>query len=115
VQRLADMTFEELHQAHRELWGWLAETGRSKGEWPGWQTRDVPASLCYPCLAAQWARGMKNCHVCSCCPVLEWGGRSCGDGIYGKWLRSPWGSETRKVYAREIARLPWTDRSKPCE
>lgn len=34
-------TSEELHALHKELWGWLAETGKEKKDWPGWMRKDV--------------------------------------------------------------------------
>ena len=98
-------TSEELHALHRELWGWLAETGRPwKSEWPGWKENAAP-HYCFACgEMAYRGRG------CRSCPV-EWEASDCeaGDSAFLKWLLTD-SRDDRKKYAAIIRDLPWSPR-----
>ena len=114
----------ECEKLHRELWNWLADTGKDKGQWPGWEIygkRDNH-NKCFAC-EFTFSEGM---HRCTKCP-LNWGNISedeyednihnddlaqCGclwESLYAKWVDSCYNTDivAKKHYARLIAEMPW--------
>jgi len=104
-------TNEELH---RELWGWLAETGtRYKREWPGWKSCGGYDNVCGGCFACK--EGMMHSKtfgsLCCHCPIDAGTVPLCGkdESLYTKWNRSKT-IEDRKKYAAIIRDLPWRNK-----
>ena len=105
------MKIEEAHRLHRELWGWLAETGDDcKGNWPEWKfnggkVKEVRHS-CFPCEVAR-----KGCPKCQ----ITWGpDNDDSPGAFCQQPSSPWEKwrhkereTTRKRLAAIIRDLPW--------
>lgn len=113
---------ETNEQLHRELWGWLAETGsKNKAAWPGWEAledmphRYVARAIHCRCFACQEGHDRdKNLEECSNCP-LDFG---CGYGscqspgsLYDQWdycLDNR--IKTLKKLAAKIRDLPWREK-----
>ena len=84
-----------------ELWAWLAETGKDKYAWPGWEQYSA-LHFCFLCeySFAQilliesliWSH-----NGCDACPYYQQFG-FCGDDYYGKWCFART-VKTRKKYA----------------
>ena len=118
------MNKEQIEQAkkesirlHREMWSWLAKTGKDKEDWPEWEWN-----------GGLYGRIMKNCFLCSyvfeilkkdieirsCrkyCP-LKWPDKYCAVSSIltnKQFLFDKWQNETdiekRKEYAETIALL----------
>ena len=109
-------TSEELHALHRELWGWLAETGeRRKQNWTRWNELDDSLSvskgcLCFACQEARERGATGECNFA--CPI-SWvvDQRSCLfiGSPYSRWVLSDT-KKGRKKYAAIIRDLPWSPR-----
>lgn len=81
-----------------ELWTWLAEMGKEKIDWPGWernggQVREV-VDMCFLC---DYSQG------CNMCPYqTKYGYTCCGDkSPFKKWADSS-SEKTKKKYARQF-------------
>ena len=72
-----------------ELWEWLAETGKHKGDWDGWDKYGSNPYNCFLC-------GALSCHK-NCFAALGYE-RGCHDTFFGNWsdAKTP---KTRKKYA----------------
>ena len=82
-----------------ELWKWLAETGKQKEDWPGWEELGGMGNHCPLCEYA----GLKNrvYKGCSKCP-LSWGEHGCQENpisYYDSW-RSVLTKKAKKKYAK---------------
>jgi hypothetical protein len=108
------LSFKQAEKLHKELWGWLAETGAySKGSWPKWEGEsgwghyykgiDI-VNDCFACMAAGYR--------CNKCPIT-WKDEDVDipdctqyGAFYTKWIdaKTP---KTRKKYAAVIRDLPW--------
>ncbi len=85
-----------------ELWTWLAETGKRKKDWPGWEKYGSAMSACWFCeyddqMLALYKR--KGRHACGYCPLKTSGVGKCGDTFFEKWnvAGTP---KDRKKYAK---------------
>lgn len=109
-------------QLHRELWGWLAETGsKNKYAWPGWDAledmpyRSVAIAINRLCFACQEGNDRDNyLNKCSHCP-LDFGlgyGNCHGEGsLYDKWIYCGDNRiKTLKKLAAKIRDLPWREK-----
>lgn len=76
------------------LWEWLAETGRYKDGWPGW---DIHGRVFNDCFLCEYTR---NVHTCKPCPYDRKFG-NCLDGVYATWDSAPT-PKGRKLYARRF-------------
>ena len=101
------LTMKQAEKLHKELWGWLAETGKHKGEWPKWEWNGGQIKknrfLCFPCVISKHGEGGHR--GCNECPV-KWDGSFCLEGEYGKWSEAMT-TKSRKKYAAIIRDLPW--------
>ena len=112
------MTFEELGKLHKELWGWLAETGtKEKSGWPEWKSNGGPVEdVSFHCFCCNYVEHSyepgRQRDMCGYCPVV-WvdgspSGGVCSEGKspYIRWngAETP---KTRKKYAAIIRDLPW--------
>jgi len=87
-----------------ELWTWLAETGKCKEDWPGYEKYGKMFADCPFC---EYNRQFnENKVICECCPYYKVYGHCCDDGEpYFLWLKAET-DEERKRYAGEfLARL----------
>ncbi len=77
-----------------ELWTWLAETGKEKLDWPGWEQYEDITSECFLCEYADRHSGCDDCSYrqkfCYCCE---------GDSPYSLWHLFQ-AARTKKKYAR---------------
>lgn len=88
-----------------ELWEWLAETGKHKHEWQGWEKYGRMSNNCPLCQYRQ-VKGGEYSIDCSVCPYYQTFGRCYtreGDDtqcatLYEKWDSSE-SPKTRKKYA----------------
>ena len=99
------------HELHKELWGWLAETGDAwKSNWPGWQ-QYRSSNDCFACEACE--------EDCSECPIdwvgnenyaFSYGDRQCcaSGSLYEEWDTSKTTYERKKL-AAQIRDLPWKE------
>ena len=92
-----------------ELWGWLAETGEEKEDWPGWKGNGGQHSKCESdCFLCEYCSRVREDHTCGPCPYrVRWSfcegwGASCEPTTpYTKWRAAV--TETgRKQYAQEF-------------
>ncbi len=72
-----------------ELWEWLAETGKHKQDWEGWEKYEGMEDDCALC---EWITRSKL--DCVSCPV-----RDCHALAYGNWVCAT-SSRERKKYAK---------------
>ncbi len=78
-----------------ELWEWLAKTGKTKWDWPGW-AHYGPISRKCPFCALYWDK-VKNCRGC---PISDGTFRNCVINTpYGDWA-SAQNIRTHKKYAK---------------
>lgn len=103
-------------EAHKALWLWLAENGtKNKAGWPGWEQNGgpwpMPRQKCFACIDA-----FDQENHCPKCP-LSWGQHYSDTipcerpgALYDKWLRAD--KDNRSTLARQIANMPWHDRTK---
>lgn len=110
------MTFEEAEKLHKELWGWLAETGSEvKFDAPILNGRDI-LNGCFCCEIAGWddeSEDMNCIYDPSLCPIT-WVDDNDSfsvpcesqDSPYRKW-RFVETLEDRKHWAAIIRDLPW--------
>jgi len=88
-----------------ELWTWLAKTGKSKYDWPGWETYGYfIENDCWFCEygSRQEKRYLSNKTCCEYCPLFAtFGENGCynPECAYKKWdfAQTP---RTRKKYAK---------------
>lgn len=64
-----------------ELWGWLAETGKLKSEWEGWEKYGTMLADC-PCCEYVQTRG-----GCEDCPIAQ-RYNDCYETAFGGWHRA---------------------------
>lgn len=105
-------------ELHRELWGWLAETGKKKDEWPGWYGKDsiedAIGNRCFACNEAGWVE-VNELLDCEMCPIiwftpLEFHGQCQKiDSPYRLWEKAS-SEEVRKYWAAIVRDLPWRSR-----
>lgn len=100
-------TNEELH---KELWGWLAETGsNTKKDWPGWAEifpgDKALENNCFCCAEAWFDLDCGNCPV-------DWGEENdcvSKGTLFNLWYKEKT-IEKRKILAAQIRDLPWNPR-----
>lgn len=118
--------FDKCRKYHKQMWGWLAETGkRNKGDWPEFKEINPPANTCFACAYADKVLNEKSCDWnvsrCQYCPI-DWGSnpkQTCfcegiGSPYLTWWINSIKGGspQERKRLAAIIRDLPWKDKSK---
>jgi hypothetical protein len=84
-----ELTADELREAHRILWGFLAANPlKSKVDFfDGFGIEHVPLNECYACVRAGIDSQVGDCDICPCIwqdgdEPVDW----CLCGEYGKWL-----------------------------
>ncbi len=79
-----------------EQWEWLAETGKYKSEWPGWEKYGNVFFGCFLCARHLEEEGSD----CQTCPLYkEYGYCSDGKSHFAAWDKAKTES-TRKKYAK---------------
>ena len=97
-------TSEELHELHKELWGWLAETGKTNILWPKW--KDDALMEFFPCFACHEKNIRTNgSGACDGCPL---GNCDAWDMWHAAQVVGD--TESSKKYAAIIRDLPWSQR-----
>ena len=104
------ITREEAIQRHRELWGWLAETGEEgKFAWPEWEKYGIAKNRCFLCEFTQPddVEDRKNaCENCPCVwPNTDTNYFPCEISLYTAWQNAET-TEERKALAAQIRDLP---------
>jgi hypothetical protein len=81
-----------------ELWTWLAETGKKKYEWDGWEQYGEMYEGCALC---EYSHRQSGRVTCSACSYYECFNNICfsGDTNYRKWA-SACQKRTRMKYAK---------------
>ena len=112
------LTRERAIELFRELWRWLAETGKRKEDWPRWEFNggDVPFTP-YTCPLCEYTiqKSRSGEVECSLCPIA-WPEEKCFSPprpvpfdppitYFDHWYHAPT-PEMRKQYAKLIAELP---------
>jgi hypothetical protein len=107
------LTFKLAEKLHKELWGWLAETGNgSKSAWPKWDfNQGKIESMDVDCFACAVVNNLESrCHgKCQIDWTKNYGfGDDClqDDSPFYKWDVADT-ARTRKKYAAIIRDLPW--------
>lgn len=78
----------------KELWAWLAETGKRKEDWPEWEKYGEMAADCFLCEYAN-----RHGHGCSVCPYDRRFGYCSNEGTYFNLWDNSVTAEDRKKYA----------------
>jgi len=112
-------TFENCQTIHKQLWNWLAETGKPhKPDWLEWKkiTEEYGTTPIFFCPACEYAESIAGSgSKCRKCPIKRKGGGNCelSGAEFDEW-RSSKGSgaelKRRKELARIIANKKWTDK-----
>ena len=111
-------TFKENEALHKELWGWCAETGNDKADWPRWKFNggDVEyetGSLCFACSYAESITEEELDDTCSNCPICDGvGSVECLNGLYDDWWNTyhhDGNEEDVKELAAQIRDLDWIE------
>lgn len=101
-----ELTFEKAKELHRELWGWLAETGNLfKWDHPKhdeWKSKYIGFHGCFPCTLSNFD--------CTKCPIDSEHIGSCRYP-YEEWS-SAQTPKTRKEYAAMIRDWEWKELGK---
>lgn len=93
------LTRKKAIELSKELWVWLAETGKMKHEWPRWEKYGW---MTWHCPLCEYAWGGD---ACPRCPYWQTYGHCCPDDseeeetIFSQWDDAKT-SKTRKKYAR---------------
>ena len=92
-----------------ELWTWLAETGKFKTYWPGWQIYPEMIGCCPLCEYANRKRPKPLCR-CDECPYGKAFGGCLHDGTtqhttYSAWISASGGAEKRTAAKAFLAQL----------
>jgi hypothetical protein len=92
------LTKKKAIEIAKELWTWLAETGRAKEEWPGWEQYGKMESSCALCEYGCQHGSM----TCKPCPYYQkFGGCIAEDAPYFQWAGAQ-NLQDRKKYARQF-------------
>lgn len=84
-----------------ELWTWLAETGRLKREWPGWETYGYMWEYC-PLCEFDSRHQVSERPACVHCLIVTTGyAVHCTRMAYGHWAKAC-SATTRKRYAAQF-------------
>ena len=115
IWMIDDYAPEDLERFHRELWAWLAETGKQKHEWPGWKEHKEAYDEhgCFACIAAINARNelCPKGDFCNFCPIAwDSGDGDCldADSPYRSWNDSKYSSDKKRAAAL-VRDIPWND------
>ena len=103
------MRIETAEKLHKELWDWLAKTGKRKADWPGWNNIGLALNRCFAC------EYCKN--DCFRCPInwsededRDWSDMNAyceqNSSPYFEWIATSV-TEERKRLAAIIRDLPW--------
>jgi hypothetical protein len=124
AQQYKPLTLEAAKERHKALWGWLAETGSFKSDWPEWKSyKDLGSYIdaidpifgkilngCYACDITRNKNTQKQ--WCMICPIAWPKGLPCQykeQTPWNKWIRSALGSDERKRLGAIIRDMPWKD------
>ena len=103
------LTRKKAIQICKELWTWLAETGKDKTEWPEWEKHSRMHSNCPLC---EYVRREDNyrfggSYCFTGCPYCEKFGRPCtrNNSPYTKWKRADSANERKETAKAFLAQL----------
>ena len=91
------LTRKKAIEISKELWAWLAETGKLKHKWPKWEEYGDMAEDCPLCEYQD--RKRHHAEDCPDCPLMQTMGCYCWSTYFGLWEHSDNHVE-RKKYAK---------------
>jgi hypothetical protein len=118
---VSQMSFDELHAAHIELWDWLSKNPSGlKYEWSGWERYDDDGVInyCFACVYASRFSNDDNNNLCSFCPIKDWSCAGCEDimsqckrfnSLYERWDNLSTPLTEYAALAAQIRDLPWVE------
>ena len=97
------LTREECITESIELWTWLAEMGKEKKDWPGWEQYGGCDEVYGGCFLCEYTSRKYTSRACDICPYFEHFGVACfaARTPYSKWCSAN-REGTKKKYAQQF-------------
>ncbi len=90
------------HTNHVKLWDWLVNNPtKDKYNWPEWIHNGGTSMAIMRCFACEYTSVLtqRKHYDCTYCPFGDFHGKTCLDGLFGRWLY-----ETDPVKKSELAK-----------